>query len=161
MMGLITRFWTLSFSKIGPLVQEETILRGFCHIWSWRPSWSCPLGPANEVIIRTNYDWPESENATYHVSLQMAHWFSSRIFIFYLFIFFFFFFFFYYLYLCQGIHLGHETKLMYISFLFLVLMGFHMEFGFNWSSWSGEPNIDFKIWVTLVKDRSRSTQGHH
>ena len=32
----------LSFVKIGPPVPEK-IFKGFYHIWSWRPSWSCDL----------------------------------------------------------------------------------------------------------------------
>ena len=33
----------LSFVKIGPPVPEKKIFKGFYHIWSWRPSWSCDL----------------------------------------------------------------------------------------------------------------------
>ena len=32
-----------SFKIIGLLVLEKKILKGFYHIWAWRPSWLCDL----------------------------------------------------------------------------------------------------------------------
>ena len=32
-----------SFKIIVLLVLENKIFKGFCHIWAWRPSWSCDL----------------------------------------------------------------------------------------------------------------------
>ena len=31
------------FVEIGSPVPEKKILKGFYHIWAWRPSWSCDL----------------------------------------------------------------------------------------------------------------------
>ena len=41
MMGLSPRCYIPSFVEIGPPVPEKNILKGFYHIWAWRPSWSC------------------------------------------------------------------------------------------------------------------------
>ena len=30
-----------SYVKIGPLVPEKKVLKGFYHNWAWWPSWSC------------------------------------------------------------------------------------------------------------------------
>ena len=32
-----------SFIEISPPVANKKILKGFYHIWAWRPSWSCDL----------------------------------------------------------------------------------------------------------------------
>ena len=40
MMGMSPRCYIPSFVEIGPPVPEK-ILKGFYHIWAWRPSWSC------------------------------------------------------------------------------------------------------------------------
>ena len=44
-MGRSPRCYIPSFVKIGPPVLEKKILflKGFYHIWAWRPSWSCDL----------------------------------------------------------------------------------------------------------------------
>ena len=30
---------------------EEAILKGFYHIWAWRPSWSCDPDAANKILF--------------------------------------------------------------------------------------------------------------
>ena len=40
-----------SFFEISPSVPEQKILKGFCHIWTGRPSWSCDLVYLNLAII--------------------------------------------------------------------------------------------------------------
>ena len=37
------------FRKIGPPVLAEKILKGFYHIWAWRPSWSCDPDAAKKI----------------------------------------------------------------------------------------------------------------
>ena len=34
---------------IGPPVLEKKILKGFFHIWAWRPSWSCDPDATNKL----------------------------------------------------------------------------------------------------------------
>ena len=34
---------------IGPLIMENKVFKGFYHIWSWRPSWSCDQDHLNKV----------------------------------------------------------------------------------------------------------------
>ena len=41
MMGRGLRCYIPSFVEIGPPIPEKKIVKGFYHIWAWRPSWSC------------------------------------------------------------------------------------------------------------------------
>ena len=49
MMGWSPRCYIPSFVKIGPPVLEKNILKGFYHIWAWRPSSSCDPDAANKI----------------------------------------------------------------------------------------------------------------
>ena len=40
MMGWSPECYIPSFMEISLLVPEKKILKGFYHIWAWRPSWS-------------------------------------------------------------------------------------------------------------------------
>ena len=52
------------FREIGPSVPEK-ILKGFYHIWAWRPSWSCDPDASNKLSFplfkeaphRYGFDW--------------------------------------------------------------------------------------------------------
>ena len=33
-------------------------LKGFYHIWVWRPSWSCDPDAANKLSFPLSIDWP-------------------------------------------------------------------------------------------------------
>ena len=38
------------FREFGPVVLEKKFfLKGFYHIWAWRPSWSCDPNAANKL----------------------------------------------------------------------------------------------------------------
>ena len=63
MMGWSPRCYIPSFVKIGPPVPEKKILKGFYHIWAWRPSWSCDPDAAN------NFRSPTQGGATQNLSL--------------------------------------------------------------------------------------------
>ena len=49
MIGLINRCY--SFVKIGPLVPENNILKGFYHIWAEGPFWSCDPDAVNKPLF--------------------------------------------------------------------------------------------------------------
>ena len=49
-MGWRPRCYIPSLVKIGPPVLEK-ILKGFYHIWAWRPSWSCDQHHVNEFSL--------------------------------------------------------------------------------------------------------------
>ena len=38
-----------SFTEIGPLV-KKLFVKGFYHIWTWRPSWSCDPEASNKLV---------------------------------------------------------------------------------------------------------------
>ena len=53
--------------EIGPTVPEKKSLKGFYHIWAWRPSWSCDTDAAKKLSfplpnfhIEFGFDWPSS-----------------------------------------------------------------------------------------------------
>ena len=48
MMGRSPQCYITSFMKIGPPVLKKKILKGFYHIWAWRPSWSCDQDHVNK-----------------------------------------------------------------------------------------------------------------
>ena len=37
------------FRENQPALLEKKILKGFCHIWAWRPSWSCNPDATNNL----------------------------------------------------------------------------------------------------------------
>ena len=37
------------FREVGLPVLEKKILKGFYHIWVWRPSWSCDPDVVNKI----------------------------------------------------------------------------------------------------------------
>ena len=39
------------FRENGLPVLEKKILKGFYHIWAWRPSWSCDSDAANKILF--------------------------------------------------------------------------------------------------------------
>ena len=45
------------------LVLEKKILKGFYHLWAWRPSWSCDPDPANKL------SFPHPTEAPYEIWL--------------------------------------------------------------------------------------------
>ena len=53
------------FREIGPPVPGEKILKGFYHLWAWRPSWSCDPDAANKLSFplpkeaphKNGFDW--------------------------------------------------------------------------------------------------------
>ena len=51
MMGRSPRCYIQSFVEIGPPVPEKKILKGFYHIWTWRPSWSCGQHHVKKIHI--------------------------------------------------------------------------------------------------------------
>ena len=63
MMDRGPRCYMPSFVEIGPRVPEKKILKGFYHIWAWRPSWLFDPDAVNkhtspifyQVITRDQY----------------------------------------------------------------------------------------------------------
>ena len=49
MIGWSPQCYIPSFVKIGPLVLEKKILKGFYHKWGCGPSWSCDPDAANKL----------------------------------------------------------------------------------------------------------------
>ena len=72
MMGPRPRCYMPSFMQIGPAVPEKKILKGFYHIWAWRPSWSCDLDPICKL------SFPHPMEAPHEIWLQSAQWFQRR-----------------------------------------------------------------------------------
>ena len=62
---------TKSFFKISPLVPEK-IFKGFYHIWTWWPSWSCDQHHVNK------FPSPYTQKLTYKIWLKMAQWFLRK-----------------------------------------------------------------------------------
>ena len=69
----------------------DKILKGFYHIWAWRPSWSCDPDVANKLSfpyprrlhIKFGFDWPSvSEKMFKHCGRRMDdrrtpnHWYT-------------------------------------------------------------------------------------
>ena len=38
--------------------EEEGVLKGFDHIWAWRPSWSCDPDAANKISFPLSKEAP-------------------------------------------------------------------------------------------------------
>ena len=38
--------------------REEDLLKGFYHIWAWRPSWSCDQNIANKISMPLRKEAP-------------------------------------------------------------------------------------------------------
>ena len=70
-MSWSPRCYIPSFLKIGPPVLEK-ILKGFDHIWAWRPSWSCDPDAANKI------SFPLPKEAPHKIWLWSAQRFWRR-----------------------------------------------------------------------------------
>ena len=57
---LHTKFWRRGF------------LKGFYHIWAWRPSWSCDLDHLYKL------SFPLAKEAAHKILLRLAKWFQRR-----------------------------------------------------------------------------------
>ena len=65
MMGRRPRCYIPSLVEFCPPVPKK-ILKGFSHIWAWRPSWSCDPDAANKLSFplykgapqKFGLDWP-------------------------------------------------------------------------------------------------------
>ena len=57
-MGRSPRCYMPSFLEIGLPVLEKKILKGFYHIWAWRPSWSCDPDAANKLLFPLSKEAP-------------------------------------------------------------------------------------------------------
>ena len=51
---------------------EEDFLKGFYHIWAWRPSWSCDPDAANKI------SFPLPKEAPHKIWLRLAKQFLRR-----------------------------------------------------------------------------------
>ena len=58
--SLALRFWRRRF------------LKGFYHIWAWRPSWSCDQEHLNKL------SFPHPKESPYEICVQLALWFQRR-----------------------------------------------------------------------------------
>ena len=64
--------YILSFMEIRLPVLKKKFLKGFCHIWAWRPSWSCDPNAANKI------SFPLPKEAPHKIWLRSAEWFLRR-----------------------------------------------------------------------------------
>ena len=56
------------FRENRPASSGNRFLKGFYHIWAWRPSWSCDPDGTNKISfplpkrlhIKFGFDWPSS-----------------------------------------------------------------------------------------------------
>ena len=46
------------FVEIGPTVLEKKILKGYYHIWAWRPSLSCDQDPVSKLLFPQHMEAP-------------------------------------------------------------------------------------------------------
>ena len=51
---------------------RRRFLKGFYHIWAWRPSWSCDPDHLNKLLF------PHLKESPYEISVQLAQWFQRR-----------------------------------------------------------------------------------
>ena len=51
---------------------RRRFLKGFYHIWAWRPSWSCDQEHFNKL------SFPHPKESPYEISIQLAQWFQRR-----------------------------------------------------------------------------------
>ena len=51
---------------------RRRFLKGFYHIWAWRPSWSCDQDHLNKL------SFPHPKESPYEISVQLAQWFQRR-----------------------------------------------------------------------------------
>ena len=90
MMDWCPRCYIPSFVEIGPPVLEKKILKGFYHIWVWRPSWSCDPDAANklsfplpkEAPLKFGFDWPsgfggEDYNTALCILTLSSQWYEK------------------------------------------------------------------------------------
>ena len=53
---------------------EEDFLKGFYHIWAWRPSWSCDQHHINKF----SFPCTCTLKLTYKIWLKMSKWFLRK-----------------------------------------------------------------------------------
>ena len=51
---------------------RRRFLKGFYHIWAWRPSWSCDQDHLNKL------SFPRPKESPYEIWVQLAQWFQRR-----------------------------------------------------------------------------------
>ena len=51
---------------------RRRFLKGFYHIWAWRPSWSCDQDSLNKL------SFPHPKESPYEIWAQLAQWFQRR-----------------------------------------------------------------------------------
>ena len=51
---------------------RRRFLKGFYHIWAWRPSWSCDQDHLNKL------SFPHPKESPYEIWVQLAQWFQRR-----------------------------------------------------------------------------------
>ena len=61
-----------SFIEIGPTVLEKRILKGFYHIWTWQPFWSCD--PYHVI----KFSFPCTLKLSYKIWFRTAKYFLRK-----------------------------------------------------------------------------------
>ena len=51
---------------------RRRFLKGFYHIWAWRPYWSCDQDHLNKL------SFPNPKESPYEIRVQLAQWFRRR-----------------------------------------------------------------------------------
>ena len=51
---------------------RKRFLKGFYHIWAWRPSWSCDQDHLNKL------SFPRPRESPYEIWVQLTQWFQRR-----------------------------------------------------------------------------------
>ena len=51
---------------------RRRFLKGFYHIWAWRPSWKCDQDHLNKLLF------PRPKESPYEIWVQLAQWFQRR-----------------------------------------------------------------------------------
>ena len=72
LMGRCPICFLQNISLIRLVVLEKKILKGFYHIWAWRPSW---ISDQNHFSY---FSFPQCLDATYEIWLHLAQWFQRR-----------------------------------------------------------------------------------
>ena len=72
MIGWSPQSYIPSFVEIRLPVLEKKILKGFYHIWAWRPSWSCDPDAVNKL------SFPLPKEAPHKIWLQSTKRFVRR-----------------------------------------------------------------------------------
>ena len=72
MIGRIPRLYIPSFVESARRFRRRRFLKGFYHIWAWRPSWSCDLDHLYKLWF------PLPKEAPHKIWLGLAKWFQRR-----------------------------------------------------------------------------------